>query len=75
MVFIRSNNEAIDPVPFVASAKLDAIERHLAVTVFAPKIKIVFIWPPSHFISAMNMDTDKHRSLDGSMHLSKSIKA
>lgn len=72
----RLLNETIGLVLFAVSAKLDAIGRSLAITVFGAKIGIVFIGPHSRLRSmAMNMKKDKHVSLDRFMRLNRSIEA
>ncbi|KUM64917.1 hypothetical protein ACN42_g2163 [Penicillium freii] len=72
----RVLNETIGLVLFAVSAKLDAIGRPLAITVFGPRIGIAFIGPHSR-LRRMAMDTKKDRdmSLDRSMHLNRSIEA
>lgn len=71
----RLLNETIGLVLFAVSAKLDAIGRSLAITVFGAKIGIVFIGPHSRLRSmAMNMK-DKHVSLDRFLRLNRSIEA
>lgn len=69
-------SESIVLVLFAVSAKFDAIDRPLAITVFGPRTGIAFIGPHRR-LRSMAMDTkkDKHVSLDGFMHLNRSIEA
>lgn len=70
----RVLNETIGLVLFAVSARLGAIGRSLAITVFGPKIGIAFIVPHSR-LRSMAMDTKKgiHVSLDRFMRLNRSI--
>ena len=69
----RVLNENIGLVLFAVSAKLGAIGRSLAITVFGPKIGIAFTGPHSR-LRSMAMDTkDIHVSLDRFMRLNRSI--